>query len=418
MPREVRMTASHVFYAFITLFALEFLIERALSWINLRHTSANRHVIPDPLKAHITPETRQKSVEYTIANTRYGFISAFFNAGVTLVLLFSGVLPWLDAALLRLSLGELTHSVALLVSLSIAGMIVGLPFQIYHTFWLEQRFGFNTMDARTFIVDRLKGLLLLFLLGVPLLYALFAFMKWTGPYWWVWATAFMIGYQLIMIVLYPVLIAPLFNKFTPLEDGELKKSLEDLAQRCGFAARGIFVMDGSKRSKHSNAYFTGFGRFRRIVLFDTLVNQLSHAELAAVLAHEIGHYKRKHILKHFILSAFWTLAGFYVLSLLLEWRPMYEAFGISTPSLAIGFVLFGVLSGTFTFWVGPLMNWISRKHEYEADAYARDHTSADPMKTALVKLHEKNLSNVTPHPLFSAYHYSHPTLLERIAALS
>ena len=295
--------------------------------------------------------------------------------------------------------------------------ILSLPLELYETFRLEARFGFNQTTTGTFWLDKLKGLLLALVIGVPFLYALLAFVIYTGALWWLWAALFVIAFQLALTIIYPLLIAPLFNKFTPLAEGELKQRLEELARQCAFAVRGIFVMDGSKRSAHSNAYFTGLGRARRIVLYDTLIKQMSVPELAAVLAHEIGHYKKKHILKMLALSSVLTLCGFYVLSLLLYWKPLYAAFRLGAPSVPMGLLVFSLIAGHLAFWAKPFFSWLSRKYEYQADAYAAGQAGAAPMETALIKLFEKNLSTLLPHPLYSAYHYSHPTLAERIRAL-
>ncbi len=410
-----------VLTAFLIFFTIEFVLERVLSVLNAWHVRAHGGMPPEELKDALPPEFFPRSVEYTLARTRFGHVSAAWNALFTLLYLFSGLIPWLNGFVvgaLDLQGGSLTHGVAFLVAFSLINTLAHLPLQLYSTFKLEARFGFNKMDLRTFFLDKLKGLMLGAILGIPFLYALLAFMAGSGPLWWLWASLFVIGFQFLMRILHPLVITPLFNKFTPLEPGELKERLEALARDAGFATRGIFVMDGSKRSAHSNAYLTGIGRAHRIVLFDTLIQQLNVAELAAVLAHEIGHYKKKHIQKMLLVLSLLTVGGFYVLSLLINWRPLYEAFGISTPSLHVGLLLFSLLAGYFTFWVEPLFNLLSRKHEYEAAAYAAAQTRATaPMETALVKLHEKNLSPLTPHPAYSAYHYSHPTLLERIRAL-
>jgi STE24 endopeptidase len=256
------------------------------------------------------------------------------------------------------------------------------------------------------------------LIGYPLLVLILKIFEWTGPNWWLWAWAALMAFQLLMLVLAPVLILPLFNKFTPLPEGGLKDRLLRLAERTQFRAQSIQVMDGSKRSKHSNAFFTGFGRFRKIVLFDTLIQQLSEAELEAVLAHEIGHYRLKHIPKMLVLSAAGSCAGFYVVAWLAQRDWFYRGFGFEPGHIAPALLLFALLSGIVTFWFSPVAHWLSRKHEYEADAFARGvMNESESLIGALRQLNEKNLSNLTPHPLYSGFHYSHPTLLEREAAL-
>jgi STE24 endopeptidase len=294
-----------------------------------------------------------------------------------------------------------------------------LPLDWHAQFSLEQRFGFNTMTPGLWWMDRLKTFLLSLLLGYPLLVLLLKFFDWTGPHWWLWAWAAFMAFQFLLAVLAPVLILPLFNKLTPLPDGELKDCLLRLADRTQFRARAIQVMDGSKRSRHSNAFFIGFGRFRKVVLFDTLIRQLSTPELEAVLAHEIGHYRRRHIPKMLAGSALGLLAAFGGAALLVGQPWFYRAFGFTAGNPAPALLLFGLLAGTLSFWLSPLTHLISRKFEYEADAYAAEQTGgATEMVGALRKLHEKNLSNLTPHPLYSGFYYSHPTMLERERALA
>jgi STE24 endopeptidase len=300
----------------------------------------------------------------------------------------------------------------------------GLPFDWYGQFRLEEKFGFNTTTQKTWWLDRLKGLLLAALLGYPLLVLILKIVEWTGDAWWLWAWGALLGFQLLMLVLAPVLILPLFNKFTPLPEGSLRERLLKLAERTRFVAKSIQVMDGSKRSRHSNAFFTGFGKFRKIVLFDTLISQLSEPELEAVLAHEIGHFKKKHIPKMLIFSAFTSLAGFYVVSVLANQEWFYRAFGFeattkATTNIAPALLLFTLLSGVVMFWFSPLAHWWSRRYEYQADAFAAGvMNEPNSLIGALRKLNEKNLSNLTPHPLYSGFYYSHPTLVERETALT
>jgi STE24 endopeptidase len=402
---------------FLIFFALHLAVERVLALLNSRYVYAHRDAVPEPVRDAISPETYAKSIDYALARARFGHVAALIGAAEVLFFLFSGFIGWLHEWIRTFQFSELTDGVVLLLGFMLIRTLIDLPLQLYSTFRLESRFGFNKTTPHTFWMDRIRGLLLSLVLGAPFAYGVLAFIMYSGSLWWLWASLFVIAFQAAMMVIVPIFIMPLFNKFTPLQDGELKSRLESLAQACRFAARGIFVMDGSKRSAHSNAYFTGLGKSRRIVLFDTLIAQLSTEELAAVLAHEIGHYKRKHIVQWLIVSSFSVFAGFVVLSLLIDWRPLYEAFNVGAQSKAVGVVVFMLISGTFTFWIGPLFSALSRQHEYEADAYAARQTSAEPMSTALLKLTEKNLGTLKPHPLYSAYHYSHPTTLERIGAL-
>ena len=293
-----------------------------------------------------------------------------------------------------------------------------LPLSWVDQFVIEERFGFNTTTATTWWVDRLKGFLLALVMGYPLLVLILKCVEWSGRWWWLWAWAAVMVFQLLMSVLAPVLILPLFNKLTPLPEGSLRERLLQLADQTQFRAKSIQVMDGSKRSRHSNAFFTGFGSFRKIVLFDTLVAQLSEGELAAVLAHEIGHYKKKHIPKMLLFSAFSTLVGFWFVSWLSRQEAFYRAFGFEPGHVATAFLLFGLLAGSVTFWLSPLAHAWSRRYEYQADAYAAETMrEVGSLTGALRKLNEKNLSNLTPHPIYSGFYYSHPTLLEREAAL-
>ncbi len=288
---------------------------------------------------------------------------------------------------------------------------------LYSTFALEAKFGFNKITPKLYLADKLKGLILGLVIGVPFLFVILWLMQATGSFWWIWAFVFISGFQLLMIVIFPTFIAPWFNKFEPLKEGEFRERILALADQVGFKTSGIFSMDGSKRSAHSNAYFTGIGKSKRIVLFDTLLEQMSMEQGLAVLAHEMGHYKMKHIQRMLIVQTVFLLVGLYVLSLLLDFQPLYSAFGLA-PSHHAALVLFSLLSGAVTFYLGPLMNLLSRKHEYEADRFAaltlRD---GKPMEEALINLTVKNLSNLTPHPWYSAYHYSHPTPVERISAI-
>jgi STE24 endopeptidase len=272
--------------------------------------------------------------------------------------------------------------------------------------------------VRLYFADKLKGLLLGIVIGVPFLFVVLWLMDTAGFYWWIWAFLFIAGFQLIMVIIYPTLIAPLFNKFEPLPEGELRNRILRLAEQIGFKTQGIYSMDGSKRSAHSNAYFTGLGKAKRIVLFDTLIEQMTIDQGLAVLAHEMGHYKMKHIRRMLVVQSALLFFGLYILSLLVNFRPLFSAFGFEQPSHHAALVLFSLLSGPFTFYLGPVMNLLSRKHEYEADRFAAATLqNGKPMEDALINLTVKNLSNLTPHPWYSAYHYSHPTPAERITAI-
>ncbi len=396
------------------LIVLKWAAQLWLSWLNRRHVWEHAAAVPEPFKESVDPPTYAKSVQYTLAKSRLGQIELTYDTLALLVLLSSGVLPWAFRGWTGWLGSPAWALAAFLFLVGLALGALGLPFDWYAQFRLEARFGFNTTTPRLWWIDRFKGLVLSLLLGYPLLVLILKLAEWTGPWWWLWAWGCVLGFQLLMAVLAPVIIMPLFNKFTPLPEGSLRERLQALARRTGFRAKSIQVMDGSKRSRHSNAFFTGFGRFRKIVLFDTLTQQLAELELEAVLAHEIGHYKKKHIHKMLAWSAASSLAGFYLLAVLARQEWFYRAFGFEPGSLAPVLLLVGLLGGVISFWFTPLANYWSRRFEYQADAYAaRAMGEVASLIGALRKLNEKNLSNLTPHPLYSGFYYSHPTLLER-----
>lgn len=387
----------------------------------LNETEVRRHAetAPPAVAAIMDGGTYRRAVTYTLERSRFGRLTEIFDTLVLALVIFGGVLPWIYREVVAWGAVDAvwTRTVfILLVGVLLA--VPSLPFDWWSQFRLEARFGFNKTTPGIWVTDKLKGLLLLLLLGFPLLWVLLSLVHWVGSWWWLWGFGVLFGFQLLMLVLYPKLILPLFNKLTPLPEGELRGRLLALGERTGFRAQAIEVMDGSKRSGHSNAFFTGFGRFRRIVLFDTLMNQLDAEELEAVLAHEIGHYRRGHIPKMLAVSAVMQLAGFALIAWLAQSGWFNQAFGFTPGDLAPSLLLFGLLSGLLTFWFTPVANLFSRKHEYEADAFARDAMGGPAaLCGALRKLAQKNLTNLTPHPWFSAFYYSHPTLVERERAL-
>ena len=402
------------------LMVLRLIADLILSALN--RAEVNRHAgrPPAAVAAIMDAPTYAKSVAYTLEKSRFGVLTEIFDTLVLGLVVFGGVLPSLYASVVGWGGPDALWTRAAFIL--IAGLLLGipsLPFEWWEQFRLEEKFGFNKSTPGLWVTDKLKGGLLMVAIGYPLLWALLWVVGWAGPTWWIWGFALLLSFQLLMLVLYPKLIVPLFNKLTPLPEGELRTRLMALADRTGFKAQTIEVIDGSKRSGHSNAYFTGFGRFRRIVLFDTLIAQLTTEELEAVLAHEIGHYRRGHIPKMIALSAALLLAGFATIAWLARSNWFNPAFGFPPGEIAPSFLLFGLLSGVVTFWFAPLGNLLSRRYEYQADAFARDAIGGPAaMIGALRKLAQKNLSNLTPHRWFSGFYYSHPTLVEREAALA
>src|SRR5438094_4457166 len=396
-----------------------------LSRLNQRHVCAHEDEVPPAFRGMIDEATYRRSVDYTLAKNRFGDITGVFDTLVLIAVLFSGVLPWAFGRF-SASFGRSIWAMAgFLFLVGIALSLPGLPFAWYAQFNLEQRFGFNTTAMKTWVLDRAKGFLLAVLLGFPLLAVVLKLIEWTGANWWIWAAVVVIAFQLLLMLIAPAVIMPLFNNFTPLPEGStLRERLFALARRTDFPTRSIEVMDGSKRSRHSNAFFTGFGRFRKIVLFDTLVAQLAERELESVLAHEIGHYKKRHVVKLLGVSIFGVFMGFAAVAWLARQEWFYRAFGFehhagfAAANVVPAMLLFALLARTISFWFSPLVHIWSRRFEYEADAFARATTGdAQPLIQALRKLTEKNLSNLTPHPLYSGFYYSHPTLLERERAL-
>lgn len=389
-----------------------------LESLNRAEVRRNSGTLPPALKGVMDEATFAKAGDYTLAKSRFSSGEMVYDAGLLAIVVFSGLLPWLWAKFNALAPGAAWSGALFLVVTMILLGLPGLPLAWWSQFRLEAKYGFNKSTLGLWVTDQVKGTLLGLAIGFPIAWGLLALVGRMGAMWWIWGFVLLFGFQLLMLVLYPKLILPLFNKLTPLPEGDVRQRLLALSDRTGFKAQTIEVMDGSKRSGHSNAFFTGFGRFRRIVLFDTLMNQLAQDELEAVLAHEIGHYKRGHIPKRLATMALLQFAAFAIIAWLAQAPWFNTAFGLPAGATAATFLLFGLLGGLATFWFTPVGNWVSRQHEYEADAFARDAMGgAAPLSGALRKLSQKNLSNLTPHPLYSAVYYSHPTLIERERAL-
>jgi len=412
---------NEVLIIFVVLLLLKLGAGIYLDLLNLKHVQANAAEVPEGFREMIDLQTYQKSVEYTVAKTRFGLVEAVYDATILAMVVLTGFLPFLYSGLSSLLGFSVWGQALTLFLITIILGLFSLPFEWWGTFRLEERFGFNKSTQKLWIIDKLKGTIIGLVIGFPLLALLIFLVNSAGSLWWLWGFIVFFVFQLVMVVAYPMFIMPWFNKMEPLEPGDLKDRLFQLSERTGFKAQTILVMDGSKRSAHSNAFFAGFGKFRRIVLFDTLMEQMDPEELESVLAHEIGHYKKGHIPKRILLSAVLTLGMFFLLGWLASGTWFAEAF-LFSPETAAYFVpvliLVMLLKSLVTFWMAPLSSFWSRKHEYEADAFARDAmNSPEPLLRALRKLHKENLSNLTPHPVYSSFYYSHPTLLEREAAL-
>jgi STE24 endopeptidase len=406
------------FWLFVVFYAAYFIVEIALDILNMRYAQAHKHTIPPLFAGIYSMADYQKSIDYAQAKTNFKIFGLITKTILIFILIFSSFFGWLDQWLAHFIESSFLRGLSYPFMVALVFYLFALPQSYYYQFVLEERFGFNRMDLKTFIGDNIKTLLLSLAFGIPLMAALLWIIDSTGEHWWIWGFALFMGFQLFTAAIYPVFLAPLFNKFTPLAEGSLKQRIEELARRVNFAMSGIFTIDGSKRSSHSNAFFAGLGSMRRIVLFDTLVEKHSDDEIVGVIAHEMGHNVKKHIQKSLALSALIMLALFYLLSLCLKWPLFYSALGAYEPNIAVGLVLFGIFSSVFMFPISPIFTKISRINEFEADAFSVLTTNnKEYLISALVKLTKENLGNLMPHPWYSAYHYSHPTTLERVKAI-
>lgn len=409
-----------------TIYTTTFLLALALSsgiriWLALRqyrHVAAHRDVVPFEFAASIPLADHRKAADYTQARLRAALAALAAEIVLLLLLTLGGLLDRLDRLWFE-TLGERSYlyGLALFASVGLISFIVDLPFTLYRTFGVEARFGFNKMTWRTAAADFIKQAALATAIGAPLLLAVFWLMAAMGERWWLYVWLFWLTFNLLVMLLYPMLIAPLFNKFSPLPEGELKERIGGLLARCGFTASGLFVMDGSKRSAHGNAYFTGLGAAKRIVFFDTLIDKLKPAEVEAVLAHELGHFKCRHIWKRIAMMAALSLALLWTLGQVMTEPWFYQGLGVATPSTAMALLLFSQVLPIFLFPLTPLAALLSRRHEYEADDYASRHASADDLVTALVSLYRDNAATLTPDPLHSLFYDSHPPASLRIARL-
>jgi STE24 endopeptidase len=407
--------------AFAVFLVAGLLVKFWLATRQVRHVARHRDAVPAPFAGTVSLAAHQKAADYTIAKGRVGLLETAFGAAVLLAWTLLGGLDALNQALVRALGTGMLQQLALLASFAVIGGLLDLPFSLYQTFVVEERFGFNKITWKLWLADLVKATLLGAAIGLPIAALILWLMGAAGPWWWLWAWGVWMAFNLLLLVVYPTFIAPLFNKFQPLEDETLKARVTALMQRCGFAAKGLFVMDGSKRSAHGNAYFTGFGAAKRVVFYDTLLAKLSPPEVDAVLAHELGHFKHKHIVKRVAALFALSFVGFALLGWLASRVWFYTGLGVRPnvegPNDALALLLFVLAVPVFTYFISPLMAQFSRKHEFEADAFAATQTSGQDLGNALLKLYEDNASTLTPDPVFVKFYYSHPPASERLARL-
>ena len=403
---------------FIVALILAFLLEFWLDQRQIKHVQANRKQVPGDFAESISLEEHQKAADYTIARTRFGSINQVIGVLILLAWTLGGGIDALDQIWRGLAFDTVITGIGVMLSVMLISGLIELPLSAYRTFYIEQRFGFNNSSFSLFLTDTLKQTLLSIVIGAPLLWVVLWLMQHMGNMWWLYVWAVWMGFSLLMLWAYPAFIAPLFNKFSPLENSELRTRIENLLNRCGFTSNGIFIMDGSRRSSHGNAYFTGLGKNKRIVFFDTLLNSLEPEETEAVLAHELGHFKHKHIQKRIVSMAIMSLIGLGILGFLMQQASFYSGLGVTQPSQYAALILFMMVMPLFSIFLTPIFSWFSRKHEFEADSFAAQQSNAARLIQALVKLYKENASTLTPDPLYSAFHDSHPPAPVRIAHLA
>ncbi len=405
-------------------FSVIFLIALAIStaiqfWLDARqknHVLAHRDQVPEAFKNRVSLEAHQKAADYTVEKGRLGMIDGIVSVLMLLILTLGGGINAIFKFWHGMDLSPMMADLSAVASLFIIMTLVELPTSWYQTFVIEEKYGFNKNTPKQFIKDQLISIALVLGIGMPILALILWVMDSIGELWWLYAWAILITFSLLMSWLFPTVIAPLFNKFTPMEEGSLKRRIQALLERCGFSSNGIFIMDGSRRSGHGSAYFTGLGNNKRIVFYDTLVESLDEEELEAVLAHELGHFKRKHVIKMLISSSIMTLISFAILGWLIQQDWFFTGLGVTdVKSNAVALVLFMLVSPVFTPFIQPISAWFQRKFEFEADEFAIEQARGDKMISGLVKLYEENASTLTPDPIYSAFHYSHPPAAIRIA---
>jgi len=406
---------------FTVIFIIALIISYSLQfWLSRRQAAyvlAHRGEVPPAFAKSVPLAAHQKAADYTIAKGKLGDIDGLFGLVLLLLLTLGGGINLAFTFWSSVIESSILSGVAAIATIFLVMTLLELPTSLYQTFVIEEKFGFNKSTLKQFFQDHALQLALGAAIGIPLLSLILWVMGNVGSFWWLWAWAIMMSFSLLMSWLFPTLIAPLFNKFTPMEEGSLKSRIQKLLDRCGFSSQGIFVMDGSKRSGHGNAYFTGLGNNKRIVFFDTLIKSLDDEELEAVLAHELGHFKCKHVIKMLVATSVMSLISLGILGWLIDQSWFYTGLGVQQPSHAAALLLFMLVSPAFTFFMQPISAFFQRKFEFEADSFASEHAQAAKMISGLVKLYEENASTLTPDPLYSAFHYSHPPAAIRIAHL-
>jgi STE24 endopeptidase len=403
---------------FIAAVAAATAVELWLAARQIAAVAAHRDRIPEPFAGRLSPEDHRKAADYTVAKVRLGAIGMLINAAVTLALTVGGGIAAIDALWRHTGWSEPWLGMAVIATVAVVVGVIGLPLSVLRTFRIEARFGFNRTTPMIFLTDLAKGIALAVVIGGPLVLAILTLMEHAGRWWWLAAFGCWLAITLLITWAWPAFIAPLFNRFSPLADASLKERIEALVARCGFRSSGVFVIDGSRRSAHGNAYFTGIGRHKRIVFFDTLLQQLAAPEIEAVLAHELGHFRLRHVRQRLLVSFATMLAGFALLGWLAGKPGFYRVLGVPTPSAHAALLLFALVGPVALFLTTPLSSFWSRRHEFAADRFASQHASARELASALVKLYRDNASTLTPDPIYTAFYYSHPPALERIARLT
>ena len=411
------MTASQFSALFVAALMSNAVVKLWLAYRQLHHVAAHRAEVPAAFREQVSIAAHHKAADYTRALVRLGILATLFDTALLLLFTLGGGIQWLSDWSSATFDGTLVQGAAIIVSLLLLQTVLESPFDLCRTFNIEARFGFNKMTLKLYLLDAFKGLLLGAALGLPLLFGVLWLMERMGDLWWLYVWGVWVVFNLLLLFIYPTFIAPLFNKFQPMQDEAQKSHIEALLNKCGFSASGLFVMDGSKRSTHGNAYFTGFGKTKRIVFFDTLLQRLAPNEIDAVLAHELGHFKQHHVLKRIALTFALSLGVLWLLAQLLHAEWFYHGLGVTAQSTALALLLFFIALPVFTFILHPIASAYSRKHEFEADTYAAQQTDAHEMVNALVKLYQDNAKTLTPDPLYAAFYESHPPAPIRIAHL-